>query len=157
MRKDRISKEALDKVTRAYSQKRTTDYARGTVLQPEVETGLRPSFSEYEALGKSHSELTKKIEDINEKMKLSRQRGAFKTLQDQMREIKQLVKEREDIDAKMASLDLARKKTDDHKIATGQELSYSEKLDSVADRISDLEQMLYGNSFIKNFVRIVSK
>jgi predicted negative regulator of RcsB-dependent stress response len=90
-------------------------------------------------------------------MKLSRQRGAFKTLQDQMREIKQLVKEREDIDAKMASLDLARKKTDDHKIATGQELSYSEKLDSVADRISDLEQMLYGNSFIKNFVRIVSK
>lgn len=143
MRKDSISKEALDRVNRAYSKKRSTDYARGTVLEPEVETGLRPSFSEYEALGKTHSELTSKIETLNEKMKLSRQRGAFKTLQDQMREVKELVKERENIDAKMATLDLARKKTDDHRIATRQELSYSEQLNRVSDKLSELESLLF--------------
>lgn len=143
MRKDSISKEALDRVNRAYSKKRSTDYARGTVLEPEVETGLRPSFSEYEALGKTHSELTSKIEALNEKMKLSRQRGAFKTLQDQMREVKELVKERENIDAKMATLDLARKKTDDHRIATRQELSYSEQLNRVSDKLSELESLLF--------------
>jgi hypothetical protein len=142
MRKDSISKEALDRVTRAYTQKRTTDYARGTILQPDVETGLRPSFGEYENLGKEHSALTQKIESLNDKMKLSRQRGAFKALQEQMKEVKNLVKQREDIDSKMATLDLARKKTDDHLIATRQELSYSEKLESVSQRLASLEELL---------------
>lgn len=144
MRKDSISKEALDIAARAYSQKRTTDYARGTVMEPSVELGLRPSFGEYESLGQTHTNLTKKIESLNEKMKLSRQRGAFKALQDQMREVKQLVKEREDIDAKMAVLDLARKKTDDHRIATGEELTYSEKLNSLSNRLDDLEKLVTG-------------
>jgi hypothetical protein len=93
-------------------------------------------------LGKTHSELTRKIENLNEKMKVSRQRGAFQTLQDQMKAIKQLVKEREDIDAKMAVIDLARKKTDDHRWATGEELSYAERIDSVADRLAHLENLL---------------
>ena len=142
MRKDKISKEALDLATRAYSQQRKTDYARGTILEPAVELGLRPSFGEYEALGEAHTRLTNKIDTLNEKMKLSRQKGAFKALQDQMREVKQLVKEREDIDAKMSVLDLARKKTDDHRIATNEELSYSEKLSSVSNRIDYLEKMV---------------
>ena len=143
MRKDSISKEALDRVAQAYAQKKkSTDYARGTVMEPEVNLGLRSNFNEYESLGKEHSKLTAKIDSLNEKMKISRQRGAFQTLQDQMREVKNLVKEREAIDAKMATIDLARKKTDDHLWATGEELSYSEKLESVSERISRIEQAL---------------
>lgn len=144
MRKDSISKEALDIAARAYSQKRTTDYARGTVMEPSVELGLRPSFGEYETLGQTHTKLTEKIESLNEKMKLSRQRGAFKALQDQMKEVKELVKEREAVDAKMAALDLARKKTDDHRIATGEELTYSEKLNSVSSRLDNIENLIKG-------------
>ena len=144
MRKDRISKEALDRVAQAYSQKKTTNYAKGTVMEPTVSTGLRANFSEYESLGKAHSEITKKIETLNEKMKISRQRGAFQTLQDQMKAVKQLVKDREAIDAKMAVIDLARKKTDDHRWATGEELSYSERIDSVSARIAHLESILKG-------------
>jgi hypothetical protein len=59
-----------------------------------------------------------------------------------MKEVKNLVKERERVDAQMATLDLARKKTDDHRIATGEEVSYSERIDSVSDRIANLEKWM---------------
>jgi peptidoglycan hydrolase CwlO-like protein len=143
MRKDKISKEAYDKAIQAYSHK-PTDYAKGTVMEPTVVLGLRPSFSEYDDLGKKHTDLTNQIESLNEKMKISRQRGAFQSLQEQMKQVKELVKKREDIDAKMATLDLARKNTDDHRIATGEELSYSEKIDTVSNRIARLETLLNG-------------
>jgi hypothetical protein len=143
MRKDKISKEAYDKAIQAYSHK-PTDYAKGTVMEPTVVLGLRPSYSEYGDLGEKHTDLTSQIESLNEKMKISRQRGAFQSLQEQMKQVKELVKKREDIDAKMATLDLARKNTDDHRIATGEELSYSEKIDSVSNRIARLETLLNG-------------
>jgi hypothetical protein len=143
MRKDKISKEAYDKAIQAYSHN-PTDYAKGTVMEPTVVLGLRPSFSEYGDLGKKHTDLTNQIDSLNEKMKISRQRGAFQSLQEQMKQVKELVKKREDIDAKMATLDLARKKTDDHRIATGEELSYSEKIDTVSNRIARLETLLNG-------------
>jgi hypothetical protein len=75
-------------------------------------------------------------------MKLSRQRGAFQELQRQMAATKKLVKEREEIDGKMATLDLARKNTDDHNIAAGMETSYSERIDSVSTRIDRLQDLL---------------
>lgn len=119
-----------------------TDYFRGTVMEPEVSSTLRPSFGEYEALGSKHTELSKQIGALNEAMKVSRMRGAFQTLQSQMKAVKELVKERERVDAQMATLDLARKKTDDHKINVQQETSYSEKIDSVSQRISLLESLM---------------
>lgn len=143
MRKDKITKEAYDLAIKAYSHQ-STDYYRGTVMEPEVNLRLRPSFSEYENLGKSQSEVLKRIEELNDKMKISRQRGAFQQLQLQMKEVKELIKKKENIDAKMAVLDLARKKTDDHRLMSGEELSYSEKIDSVAERISQLEATLKG-------------
>jgi hypothetical protein len=42
----------------------------------------------------------------------------------------------------MATLDLARKNTDDHNIAAGMETSYSERIDSVSSRISRLQELL---------------
>jgi hypothetical protein len=119
-----------------------TDYFRNTVMEPSVNNHLRPSFGEYDSLGKKHTDLSDRIEALNEKMKFSRQRGAFQALQDQMKEVKNLVKEREKIDAQMATIDLARKKTDDHRIATGEEVSYSERIDSVSDRIANLEKWM---------------
>lgn len=121
----------------------STDYYRGTSLEPEVTSSLKASFEEYEALGKRHREVSSRIEDLNEAMKLSRQRGAFQQLQSQMKEVKELVKKREDLDSKMAVADLARKKDDDHRLAIKQEVSYSEQLSSVGDRIAELESMLF--------------
>lgn len=155
MRKDSIKQDALDKALQMFSERglqiegfthTPTNYAKGTVMEPEVISTLKPSFKEYEDLGEKHRELTKGIEELNEKMKLSRQRGAFQLLQEQMRTVKDLVKQREAIDAKMAVIDLARKKEDDRRIASKQEVSYSERIQSVSERISKLEEMILSYS-----------
>jgi len=89
-----------------------------------------------------HEELSKRIEALQDKMKLSRQNGAFQNLQMQMSEVKQLVKDREEIDAKMSTLDLARKKDDDYRAAAGYEASYGECLESFDSRVEKLESLL---------------
>ena len=119
-----------------------TDYYRNTVMEPEAISTLRPSFGEYEAMGERHKALTSQINSLNEAMKMSRQRGAFQALQNQMKAVRSLVKEREEVDAKMSVADSVRKKTDDHKIASGLETSYSEQLGSVKHRITQLENMM---------------
>lgn len=119
-----------------------TDYYRGTVMEPENISTLKASFGEYEALGNQHRKLSERIESLKEGMVKSRQQGAFQNLQRQMREVKNLVKEREDVDAQMAVLNLSRKKDDDHRLAVRQEESYSEQISSVAHKISQLEQKI---------------
>lgn len=151
MRKDSIQQEAIEKALSLFAERglhiedyseEPTDYFRGTVMEPSHVSTLKASFKEYEDLGKKHEDITNRIKDINEKMKISRQRGAFQVLQDQMKTVKDLVKEREGIDARMATIDLARKKEDDRRLAEGQEVSYSEKIRSVGDRIAQLEEMM---------------
>lgn len=151
MRKDSIDSEAYEKALQMFAERglqiegfmhTPANYAKGTVLEPEAISTLRPSFKEYEDLGKKHKEITDRIDALNEMMKASRQRGAFQVLQNQMKEVKELVKQRESIDAKMSVADLARKKEDDRRLAAKQEVSYSEKIQEVGDRIAKLEQML---------------
>lgn len=155
MRKDSIKQEALEKALQIFSEKglqiegfshTPTNYAKGTVMEPEVISTLRPSYKEYEDLGEKHRQITQSIEELNEKMKLSRQRGAFQLLQEQMKTVKDLVKQREDIDAKMSVIDLARKKEDDRRVAAKQEVSYSERIQSVSERIARLEEMILSYS-----------
>ena len=111
-------------------------------MEPSVVLPLRSSYKEYEDLGEKHQRISERIEDLQERMKETRKRGAFKQLQDQMAEVKRLVKEREDVDARMSVLDLARKKQDDFNIARGVETSYSESIRSVEERIANLEREL---------------
>jgi coenzyme F420-reducing hydrogenase delta subunit len=155
MRKDSIDSEAYEKALQMFAERglqiegfthTPTDYAKGTVMEPEQVSTLKASFAEYESLGKKQKDLTDRINTLNEMMKASRQRGAFQVLQDQMKEVKNLVKQREDIDAKMSVIDLARKKEDDRRIAASQETSYSEKINEVGERIAKLEQMLLSYS-----------
>jgi methionine synthase II (cobalamin-independent) len=120
-----------------------TDYYRGTVMEPSATSTLRPSFGEYDAMGERHEAISRAIADLGFAMKLSRQRGAFQELQRQMAATKKLVKEREEIDGKMATLDLARKNNDDHNIAAGMETSYSERIDSMSTRIDRLQELLH--------------
>lgn len=111
-------------------------------MEPEVISTLKPSFSEYEAVGKELQDVNRRIEQIQGAMKLSRQNGAFQALQNQMKQVKELVKEKERLDAKMATMDLARKNDDDYRTIMRQETSYSERIDSVRERINELEQMM---------------
>lgn len=128
-----------------------TNYYSGTVMEPSVVLPLRASYKEYEDLGEKHQMISERIADLQERMKETRKRGAFKQLQDQMAEVKRLVKEREDVDAKMSVLDLARKKQDDFNIARGVEASYSEKIQAVEKSIANLEETLQSFSeFFRN-------
>jgi hypothetical protein len=130
-----------------------TNYYTGTIMDPSAILPLRASFQEYEDLGAKHRDITTQIENLQERMKESRKSGAFKVLQDQMAKVKNLVKEREDIDAKMAVIDLARKKQDDFNLARKVETSYSEKIQSVEKQISDLEKAFENFSETLDFAR----
>ena len=155
MRKDSIDSDAYEKALQMFAERglqiegfthTPANYAKGTILEPEAVSTLKASFKEYEDLGKKHRDLTDRISTLNEMMKTSRQRGAFQVLQDQMKEVKNLVKQRESLDAKMATIDLARKQEDDRRAAAGQVESYSEKIRDVGDRIAKLEQMILAYS-----------
>lgn len=111
-------------------------------MEPESTSKLKASFGEYEELGKEHKRVSDRIAALQEAMKFSRQSGAFQALQNQMREVKELVKQKENLDGKMAVADLARKKDDDHRLAVKQEVSYSEQLGSVSERIEQLASMV---------------
>jgi chaperonin cofactor prefoldin len=148
MRKDSIDKLAVEKAFLIFAERghqivdyshKPTDYARGTVLEPDNVSKLRVNFGEYETLGNRCKEICSEIESLQDKMKVTRSRGNFQVLQNQMKMVSNLMKEKSAIDAKMAVIDLARKKTDDHKLAVGEEPSYAEKIDSVTARIAELE------------------
>jgi predicted transcriptional regulator len=108
-------------------------------MEPDVILPLRDSYKEYEDLGKKHRTVTARIETLQQKMRESRISGAFKQLQQQMTEVKSLVKEKEKLDADMSVLDLARKKQDDFNLARKVEVSYSEELNSVESKIEKLQ------------------
>lgn len=148
MRKDSIDSLAMEKALLIFAERglqiqdfthKPTDYARGTVLEPERTSKLRVNFGEYDSLGSRCKEICSEVEDLQSKMALSRSRGNFQALQTQMKLVSNLMKEKSAIDAKMAVIDLARKKTDDHDLAVGDEPSYAEKIESVSARISELE------------------
>ena len=155
MRKDSINKDAIEKAYLIYSERghqiqdyahKPTDYARGTVMEPERTSNLKANFGEYENLGKRCEEICSEVDSLQEKMKTSRARGNFQALQTQMKLINNLTKERTAIESKMATIDLARKQTDSHKHLAGEEMSYAEKIDAVSSRIEELEAKLKSSS-----------
>ena len=148
MRKDSIDNSAMEMALLIFAERghqivdyshKPTDYARGTVLEPENVSKLKVNFGEYESLGNRCKEICSEIETLQNKMKITRGRGNFQALQTQMKLVSNLMKEKSAIDAKMATIDLARKKTDDHNLAVGEEPSYAEKIESVSARIAELE------------------
>lgn len=151
MRKDSINKDAIEKAYLIYSERghqiqdyahKPTDYARGTVMEPQHTSNLKANFGEYENLGSRCKEICSEIDALKEQMKISRTRGNFQALQKQMKLINNLTKERTAIEAKMSTIDLARKQTDEHKHMVGAEMSYAEKIDAVSARIAELEAKL---------------
>jgi hypothetical protein len=162
MRKDNISKEALEAAYLIYAEKghqiqdyshAPTDYARGTVLEPENTSVVMEKYQEltpstvmdggeYEMLQARGKEINMSIDSLQNQMRNSRKTGAFQMLQRQMKEMQALVKEKEGIDAKMAVVSLGRKQQEDYNRTMDQTSSYSELLDKMSSRIQELEAKL---------------
>lgn len=162
MRKDSISQKAIEQAYLIYSERghqildyshTPTDYARGTVLEPESTSVINSRFGEllpenvrdggeYDELSEQSKALNFRIDSLQQEMKTSRMRGNFQGLQAQMKEMHGLIKAKESIDAKLSTLDLGRKQMDDYDRTMDQDDSYSEKIQSVGDRIAQLEAKL---------------
>lgn len=163
MRKDSIQKEAIEKAYLLFSERggietqdfshTPTDYYRGTVEEPEQSSVIDAKFEEllpadvmdggrYESMEEEAESLNFQIDSLQNQMRISRQMGAFQALQGQMRQIKQLIKAKEALDARMAANNLGRKQMDDYNRTYQQEESYAEQIQSVGDRIARLEEMM---------------
>jgi len=163
MRTDNIDPKAIEAAHLIYSERghktvdydfshAPTDYMRGTVMEPEQTSVINSRFGEllprntrdggeYNDLASQESELDLRIDSLQQEMKVSRMRGNFRGLQSQMKEIKELIKRKEALDAKMAVLDLGRKQMDDYDRTYDRDDSYSEMVE-LGGKIAELEAKL---------------
>jgi hypothetical protein len=162
MRKDSIDQNAIEKAYLIYNERghqtvdyshSPTDYARGTVLEPESVGNIDGKYAEilpadvmsggkFDDLSAKSKELNLAIDEMQNKMRISRERGSFQQLQSQMKEMQKLVKEKEANDAKMAVQDLNRAQMSAYNRTMDQETSYAERLDEIGSRIAEIEAMM---------------
>ena len=167
MRKDSINSEAIEKAYLIYKEHGhqivdydfshpPTDYARGTVQEPEHTSKLREAYNEltpsnvmngerYEDLESQAEALNLRIDEQQNKLRVCRMRGNFQEFHRCMQEMQNMIKEKERLDARMAveapGGNAGQKKMDDYNRTMDQEDSYSEMQD-IGSKISALEEKL---------------
>lgn len=167
MRKDSINNEAIEKAYLIYKEHGhqivdydfshpPTDYKRNTVEEPESTSKLRDAFNEllpanvmngerYEDLEKQAHALNLKIDKQQDKLRVCRMRGNFQEFHRCMKEMQDMIKEKERLDAKMAVAapggNAGQKQMTDYNRTYEQETSYSE-MEEIGSQIQALEEML---------------
>jgi len=167
MRKDSINNEAIEKAYLIYKEHGhqivdydfshpPTDYKRNTVEEPESTSKLRDAFNEllpanvmngerYENLEKQAHALNLKIDKQQDKLRVCRMRGNFQEFHRCMKEMQDMIKEKERLDAKMAVAapggNAGQKQMTDYNRTYEQETSYSE-MEEIGSQIQALEEML---------------
>ena len=165
MRKDSINKEALEKAYLIFKEHghqildyshAPTDYARGTVEEPEQVSVVEGAFKEltpanvengfrYEDLKSKSEALDLRIDEQQDKLRVCRMRGNFKEFHRCMKEMQDLIKEKERLDAQMAVAtpggNAGQKQMDDYNRTYDQDDSYSEVVD-LGERIAALEERI---------------
>jgi hypothetical protein len=162
MRKDSIDPSAIEKALLIYKEHGhqivdydfshpPTDYKRGTVEEPEHTSKLRDTYNEllpatarnqeFNSLARRDEEVQKEIEIIQQAMVTSRRMGNFQMLQNQMKQMQALIKEKESIDAKMAVANLGAAEMDVYNDTMKGGCEYSEMSD-ISTRIAELEQAM---------------
>jgi len=161
MRKDSISQEAIDKAILIYKEHGhqivdyshpPTDYKRKTVEEPEQTSKLRNAYSEllppearnreFNALATRDDKIQKDLAELQQQMAVSRQRGNFQQLQNQIKKMEGLIKEKEAIDAKMAVANLGAAEMDVYKDTMDQSCNDYSEVESLSARIAALEEMI---------------
>jgi len=161
MRKDSISQEAIDKAILIYKEHGhqivdyshpPTDYKRKTVEEPEETSKLRNAYSEllppearnreFNALATRDDKIQKDLAELQQQMAVSRQRGNFQQLQNQIKKMEGLIKEKEAIDAKMAVANLGAAEMDVYNDTMKQSCNDYSEVESLSARIEALEEMI---------------
>jgi hypothetical protein len=161
MRKDSIDNSALEKAYLIYKEHGhqivdythpPTDYKRKTVEEPEHTSKLRDSYSEllppearnreFNALATRDNQIQGELAELQQQMATSRQRGNFQMLQNQIKRMESLIKEKEAVDAKMAVANLGAAEMDVYNDTMKQKChSYSE-IDQISAQIAALEEKM---------------
>ena len=165
MRKDSINPKSLEAAYLIFAERGhqildyshdPTDYARGTVQEPETNSKLRDAFNEllpanvmngerYEDLEKQAHALNLRIDAQQDKLRVCRMRGNFAEFHRCMQEMQNMIKEKERLDAKMAVAapggNAGQKQMTDYNRTYEQETSYSE-MEDLGAQIAALEEML---------------
>ena len=167
MRKDSINQDAIEKAYLIFKEHGhqivdydfshpPTDYARGTVMEPDGNSKLRQAFNEltpanvsngerYEDLKKQSEALDLRIDKQQDKLRVCRLRGNFAEFHRCMKEMQDMIKEKERLDAKMAAAapggNAGQKQMDDYNRTYDQDDCYSEMSD-IGAQIAALEEKM---------------
>ena len=161
MRKDSIQQDAIEKAYLIFSERghktvdydyshKPTDYQRGTVMEPEHVSEIDGKYHEilpasvmsgdkFNDLAAKGKDLNLAIDEMQNQMRISRERGAFQQLQSQMKQMQRLVKDKEANDAAMAVADLGRAQMTAYNRTMDQDDSYAERLNDIGARIAEIE------------------
>jgi len=163
MRKDSISQDALEKALLIYREHGhkivdydfshpPTDYKKGTVEEPEQTSKLRSTYSEllppdarnreFNALAQRDDEIEKALDNLQQAMVTSRKMGNFQMLQKQMKQMHDLIKEKERIDAKMAVANLGAAQMDVYHDTMDEGSNDFSEMQDIGSRIAELEQAM---------------
>jgi hypothetical protein len=167
MRKDSIDNNAIEKAYLIYKEHGhkivdydfshpPTDYNRNTVREPEQTSIVEGAYNEltpanvsngfrYEALEEQAKDLNLRIDMQQNKLRLCRERGNFQEFHRCMKEMQNMIKEKERLDAKMAVAtpggNAGEKQMDDYDRTYDQDDSYSEMM-TLGDKIAALEEKM---------------
>ena len=167
MRKDSIDQKAIEAAYLIFAEKGhkiidyefshgPTDYARGTVEEPQNGSKLRQAFKEltpanvmngerYEDLKSKSDTLNLRIDEQQDKLRTCRMRGNFQEFHRCMKEMQDMIKERERLDAKMSVStpggNAGQQQMTDYNRTYDQHSSYSE-IQSIGDQIASLEERM---------------
>jgi hypothetical protein len=167
MRKDSINQDAIEKAYLIFKEHGhqivdydfshpPTDYARGTVMEPDGNSKLRQAFNEltpanvsngerYEDLKKQSEALDLRIDKQQDKLRVCRLRGNFAEFHRCMKEMQDMIKEKERLDAKMAVAapggNAGQKQMDDYNRTYDQDDCYSE-ISDIGAQIAALEEKM---------------
>lgn len=163
MRKDSIDNSALEKAYLIYKEHGhqivdydfshpPTDYKRKTVEEPEETSKLRNAYSEllppearnreFNALATRDNKIQKDLAELQQQMAISRQRGNFQQLQNQIKKMEGLIKEKEAIDAKMAVANLGAAEMDVYNDTMKQSCDDYSELEDIGSQIAALEEAM---------------
>ena len=162
MRKDSINQKAIEQAYLIFAEKGhkildyshdPTDYKRGTVEEPETVSKLKEAYNEltpanvmngerFEDLKEKADALNLRIDEQQNKLRICRMRGNFEEFHRCMKEMQNMIKEKERLDARMSVAapggNAGQKQQVDYNRTYDQDDCYSE-MTGIGDQIASLE------------------
>ena len=163
MRKDSINQDAIEKAYLIYKEHGhqivdydfshpPTDYSRGTVQEPEHTSKLKEAYNEllpptarnaeFNALTQADDALEEQIANLQQAMVTSRRMGNFQMLQNQMKQVQALIKQKEAVNARQAVANLGAAQMEVYNDTMDQDSDDFSEMQDIGSQIAALEEKM---------------